>query len=215
MDIGKSFTFIFDDEDWVKQFLIGSLISMIPILNFASLGYVVQLIRNVRDGYEHPLPQWENFSEHFMNGLKLFVGMLVYFIPAFLFICVFVIAMIGLEGMGTGNGEALIVVLAICLSCGMFLLFIFPLLLFPALFAQFAQTDEISSLFRFGEIMALISQNLANYLIVLAITFVALDIIAPFGAILCFVGFIFAKWWAYLVFGNLTGQLIQENVAYE
>ena len=211
MDIGKSFTFVFDDEDWIKQFLIGCLIAAVPIVNFACLGYVAQLIRNVRDGYEHPLPQWENFGEYFVDGLKLVVGMFVYFIPAFLLLCVFSVVMIGLEEMG--GGEDLVFILAMCANCGMILLFIFPALLFPALFAQFAQTGEISSMFKFSEITSLISQNLTNYFIVLAITFVALNIIAPFGLILCFFGIFITQWWAYLVFGNLTGQLIQENIA--
>ena len=50
MDIGLSFSYMFEDKDWIKKILIGGLISLIPIVNFAALGYVVQLVRNTRDG---------------------------------------------------------------------------------------------------------------------------------------------------------------------
>ena len=56
MDYGKSFTFLFEDDNWISKFAIGVVITLIPIVNFATYGYVIQLLQNVRDGQERPLP---------------------------------------------------------------------------------------------------------------------------------------------------------------
>jgi len=47
MDIGKAFSFVTEDSDALKKILIGGIISMIPIVNFAAMGYIVEVIRRV------------------------------------------------------------------------------------------------------------------------------------------------------------------------
>jgi len=47
MNIGKSFSFMFEDKQWVSKLGLGALITFIPILNFAWTGYMVGVIRNV------------------------------------------------------------------------------------------------------------------------------------------------------------------------
>ncbi|PWH20913.1 MAG: hypothetical protein DDG58_00470, partial [Ardenticatenia bacterium] len=84
MDIGIAFSYMFQDRDWLKKILIGGVISLIPIVNFAALGYVVQLVRNVRDGQDLPLPEWDQFGEYFVSGLYLFLVYVVYAIPIIL-----------------------------------------------------------------------------------------------------------------------------------
>ena len=76
MDYGKSFTFVFEDEKWISKFAVGVLITLVPILNFATYGYVIQLLKNVRDGEEKPLPEWDDFGKFFVDGLKFLAGYL-------------------------------------------------------------------------------------------------------------------------------------------
>ncbi|MCK4900594.1 MAG: hypothetical protein KAS38_17565, partial [Anaerolineales bacterium] len=63
MDIGKSFTFSFEDKDWITKYLLGALISAIPILNFAWMGYMIELIVNVADDVPSPLPDWSDLGD--------------------------------------------------------------------------------------------------------------------------------------------------------
>jgi len=35
MNFGKSFTYMFEDTNWVSKFLIGIVISVVPVLNIA------------------------------------------------------------------------------------------------------------------------------------------------------------------------------------
>jgi hypothetical protein len=215
MDIGKSFSFVFDDEDWLKLLIIGGLIFLIPIVNFAGLGYLVQVIRNVRDGHERPLPTWDNFGEFFMEGLKVFVGLLVWFSPLIVLACVFGGAMgvmgAAAEEMSSSDVESAMGLLFICFQCGIFIFALLPYLFFPALFGRFAETGEISSMLRFGEIFSFIRQNTTDYIIVLLLSGAVLYFIAPLGLIACFVGVILTQWWGYLVFGHLTGQLLRQG----
>ena len=58
MDIGRSFSYILEDEDWWKKVLIGGLLTLIPIIGpFYGLGYLLEAIKNVISGREVPLPE--------------------------------------------------------------------------------------------------------------------------------------------------------------
>ena len=49
MDIGRSFTYMFDDEKWLSKILIGGIINMVPILNFASWGDMLEATENTAE----------------------------------------------------------------------------------------------------------------------------------------------------------------------
>src|SRR5690349_4742188 len=85
MDFMRALQYAFDDEEWGSKFLIGAFLSMVPILNFASLGYLVQIIRNVSEGQAQPLPKWENITDLLIKGLYVFIAEVAYFfLPAML-----------------------------------------------------------------------------------------------------------------------------------
>ncbi len=50
MDIGKAFSFVFEDEKWVSKVLLGGLFFCIPIINFAVIGYMIKVAQNVAQG---------------------------------------------------------------------------------------------------------------------------------------------------------------------
>jgi hypothetical protein len=207
MDYGKSFTFVFEDEKWISKFAVGVLITLVPIVNFATYGYMVQLLKNVRDGQEDPLPEWDDFGKFFLDGLKFLAGYLVYLIPVILLSLITIpVAMAADSGGGSGDFLAMTM---ICISCLVILLSLLPMLLYPALYIQYAKGDKISDMFRLDEMWDLFKANSANYIIVLLIIFFVLTFIASFGLVLCFVGILLTAWWAQLVAAHLMGQLAQ------
>ncbi len=213
MDIGRSFTFVFDDEAWLKKLVVGGLIAFIPIVNFAAMGYVVQLVRNVRDNAPHPLPDWDNFGQYFSDGLKLLVAFIVYSLPMLLVLCAFGGLSVAM-GSASNNSNSLggaFAVVAIGLECIMFILMLIPVVFMPAIFARLADEGTIGATLRFGEVFGFITSNLGNYIIVLLLSFAVMYMVAPLGVIACLVGVLFTQWWAYLVFGHLTGQLARNN----
>ena len=87
MDYNRAFRYIFDDKDWVSKIGLGLLIQMVPILNFAWVGYQVQIVRNVRRNETIILPTWDDLGKKFMDGLMLTLAGMVYALPILLIAC--------------------------------------------------------------------------------------------------------------------------------
>jgi len=212
MDIGSSFTYMFEDEDWIKKILIGGLVALIPIVNFAAIGYLVQIIRNVRDGQTLPLPEWDQFGRYFMDGLWVFLILLVWSLPI-----IFLACLQGVGGAVLAENEDLMAaygILSACFGCLMALWGIVVGIASPAIMIRYAEVGEFMAGFRFGEVFSLIRANIGSYLIVVLLIWLA-GFIASFGVILCVVGVIFTQFWSYLVSGNLMGQLAAQQQSSE
>lgn len=208
MDIGSSFTYMFQDKDWIKKILIGGVVGFIPIVNFAAWGYVVQIIRNVRDGQTLPLPEWDEFGKYFVDGLWIFLIFLVWLIPIFVVAC---LSAIGAAAVGNGGDlEGAYGVVSACFSCLMVLWGFVIAAASPGIMIRFAESGQFNAGFQFGEIFSFISANVGNYIIVIILVWVA-GLIASLGVILCVIGVIFTQFWSYLVAGNLMGQLAAED----
>jgi hypothetical protein len=79
MDVRQALTFIFKDEEWIKKVLLGIVISLVPIFGqFALMGYMLVIIRNVKSGDPRPLPDWSEAVQYFVEGLKMWVVNMVY-----------------------------------------------------------------------------------------------------------------------------------------
>ena len=215
MDIGKSFTYVFEDPKWIMKVLIGGIVLLIPIVNFAVYGYMLTTLKNVADGQPTPLPEWGDFGAHFMKGLYAVIGVLVYFLPAILvYCCVFALGfgMTAVTGGGGGRDASGAVgsvfgIVILCLQC---ILGIYSLVAGLTLYApltRFAMSaNQLSIFWDFRGNFAFIQKNMSNYIIALLIALVA-SFVAGFGVILCVVGALFTYFWATLVAANVFGQL--------
>ncbi len=213
MDIGSSFSYMFQDEDWIKKILIGGVVGLIPIVNFAAIGYMIQVIRNVRDGQALPLPEWDQFGKFFVDGLWIFLIFLVWAIPIIFVAC--------LQGIGTAvlaeaseDAANAFGVVSACFSCLMALWGLVMAAVGPAILVRYSEVGEFMAGFQFSEIFDIIRANVGNYIIVILLIWVA-SFVASFGVILCVIGIIFTQFWSYLVTGNLLGQLVSQEQATE
>ena len=206
MNIGSAFTYMFDDENWIKKILIGGVVAIIPIVNFAALGYLIQVIRNVRDGQPLPLPEWDQFGKYFMDGLWIFLIILVYMIPIILLACLQGIGGAVVAGADNENAASAFGIISTCFSCLTALWGILVGILIPAILIRYAEVGEFMAGFRFSEVFGVVTANVGSYVIVLLLMWVA-SFVGELGVILCVVGIIFTAFWANLVSGNLLGQL--------
>ncbi len=221
MDIGKAFTYVFEDPNWIMKVLIGGIVLLIPIVDFAVYGYMLTTLKNVADGQPNPLPEWSDFGAHFMKGLYAIVGILVYFLPAIVIYCCIVALSIGAgaAASSTGGQDAgntlggIIGLVTLCLNCLVGLYALIAGLTLYAPLTRFAMSqNQLSIFWDFRGNFAFIQRNLTNYIIALLVAFVA-SFVAEFGLILCIVGVLFTMFWAQLVTAFLFGQLWKNQTA--
>ena len=62
------------------KFLIGGLLSFVPIVNIFAFGYLYRLSRAVRKSGQPVLPAWHDWSGLFLDGLRFTVVWLVYWL---------------------------------------------------------------------------------------------------------------------------------------
>lgn len=211
MDYGKSFTYMFEEDNWITKFLIGIVVNIIPIVNFAAMGYVLEIVKNVRDGSQQPLPEWDDFGGLFINGIKFLLGTLVYALPAIL-VSFLAVPFAMLAGEEPGALFGLGITAVTCLVTAFAFL---PLVLMPALMTQYARRDRIGDMFAFGEMWQMIKADIATYIIILLFLFFVLSFIAGIGFIACGIGAFFTGWYAYLIGGHITGQFAAQQPGVE
>ncbi len=62
---------------WAK-ILVGTCLSLIPVMHFFALGYIYRFTLQIRQGYRIELPEWDNWKDLFLDGLKFFLLLLVW-----------------------------------------------------------------------------------------------------------------------------------------
>ena len=171
MNVEQSFTYPFEDKEWISKLGLGALISMVPILNFAWSGYLVGILRNMMNHVVEPLPAWDDLGKKFSDGLILFVAGLIYALPIVipLLLPLVVTALSGLSS-GIRNMQDIMrsiteagSVLLLCLSCLVILYGILLSILYPAILVMFAREGTFVSCFKLPEAFALVKNNAAAF----------------------------------------------------
>ena len=225
MDIGKAFSYPFEDDEWLSKLFLGAIVSAVPILNFAWTGYTVDIVRNVSDGVSLPLPDWSEFGDKFVKGFLIWAAGFIYSLPALIIACL-PLGFLAIPALAedsnlsdtfflvfTGVG-----IFLICLIVLYLLVFSFY---FPAVYINFARKGTFGSCFEIGEIIKIVSENTSEYLTAWLISIVGAILvgiiiavaIGLLGWILC-IGWIIA-WlisaigsvYMYVIFSHLFGQV--------
>jgi len=181
MDIGKSFSFPFEDRQWISKLGLGAVIAMVPILNFAWTGYMVDLIRNVMNGVQEPLPNWDDIGKKFTDGLILTLASLVYSLPMLIVICLPMSIMIVpaiLSGSGDMEEIAQAIagvgsVLFLCLLCVFIIYALVLSVIYPAILVVFSREGTFASCFKFREVFDLIGKNTSFFFTAWGVSFAA------------------------------------------
>ena len=73
LDLVKAIKAPFSGQDWIKKLIIGGILFIIPIVNFAMVGYVIKYLKklgyNPRTDYYGNVNYWK---EWFENDVKKF-----------------------------------------------------------------------------------------------------------------------------------------------
>ena len=198
MDFGKIFGFIFKDNDWIKKVLIGGLLYLIPVVGACfPIGYFLSHYKNMKEGRDLPLPEWDEIGEKFMIGLKMLVVYLVYTLPLILlWLLTFLASFLFLA---RGKNETLGGILIAVFYLLILLYYLLLGIILPAIVMMFAENFQISDGFKLGEIFGLVKSNLKEFLMLFLIL-IASSIFASLGIILCGIGVIFTSFIAFGIY---------------
>jgi Protein of unknown function (DUF4013) len=228
MDFGKAFTFMFDDPNWLRKLGIGTLVGLLGIMLMPILigviplimvvGYTLDALRNVADGKEFPMPEWNDWGGFLVRGLKLTIAFVVWSLPIFIIMIPLFIGT-ALTGNQNGGGTAFGVLLISCSSCLLLMWGLFFLLISPAIYIRLSVTGRLGAAFELGKLWSLTRDNLGNVILALVLTFIAgliAAVIGSLGMLLLCVGFLvtapLATLWQYLVQAHLFGQIGRHSV---
>jgi hypothetical protein len=216
MEIGKSLTFVFEDERWVPKLVIAAAIQLLgiigavvvigPILSSALImGYMVAITRNVQLGVARPLPEWDNWGELLVDGLKLLVALVLWTLPVLVLFFPLIAATI-LSGSSDEAG-GIIALASLCLSCVAALWALVYILVQPVITARLAATGSLADAVSPGGVLAFTRDHLANVIVVVVVMLLVHLVAGIVGLMLCLVGVLVTAPWAYMVQGHLSGLL--------
>ena len=204
IDFGRPFTYVFEDPEWIVKVVIGGLMYILSIFLigiFFIFGYCARLTRNVADGAARPLPQWDDWGNDLVEGLKLFVIVLIYYAPVMI---IFMVAMGGMAMLGAiaddTGADGVAAVAGGMFSIGMCLLYVLALavaVILPAALTLAVMRRSFAAAFDFRAVFAYMGQNGTNYILAIVVHFVA-GFLAQFGVILLCIGLLFTAFWAQL-----------------
>ncbi len=228
MDIGKALTFYTEDERWVEKLAIGTGVLLISTIlstilvgvlgYFIVLGYCIRLMNNVKNGVTPVLPEWDQWGDDLVRGVKLFVVQFVWSLPL---IVVMVPLFVGaaMADSSQSGSEFFGTVLILCGSCLAFLYGIFLFLVQPGFTVAFAEREEISDGLQVTKIwnwtMERIGQVALVMIVILVAGFIVQTVAFIAGILLCLVGLVvtvpLGQLIVYLFTYHLYGQLAQEG----
>lgn len=211
MDIGKSFSYVFEDPNWASKIVIGGILAIIPVVGwFLVMGYMIAVARNVIQGNPQPLPEWSDFGQLFLDGIYGFVIGFAYVLPIVIVACFMFLPASLIASPDNGAGRALFTLASCCFSAFALIYGILVGWFFiPAALGRYADTNDLSSALRLGEVLDISRADPVAFLIALLISWVA-GFVASFGIIICCIGVIFTAFYAQCVTGHIYGQAYVE-----
>ncbi len=165
MDVGKAFTYWYKDPKWTTKLLLGAVISIVPILNFAWAGYTNEIIRRVTRDDSDPLPNWDDLGKFFMQGLILVIAGLIYALPIVLLSLIYIPIVLSTEGIDSDTASALLSGTGLILACCMTLYGVLLSFFLPAMQVNYSRKETFGACFAIGEITKLVTANFGNYFI--------------------------------------------------
>jgi hypothetical protein len=205
MDFGLAFSYVFEDEDWLKKLALASLLCLTGIGIIPVLGWGLEVMRRVIKGEPEPLPDWSEFGQYFVKGLLIALLGFIYSLPMIIVGSCNAGAGTLLTNTGEDFAVTAIWILTTCLSCLYVIYGVGISLIFPAALGNFAASGEFKSVFKFGEIFRIVRANFGNYALVF-LGLILSDIIVPLGVVACGIGIFVTTAYAILFNSHLMGQ---------
>ena len=205
MDVGRSFSFVFQDPKWVSKLAIGALMVLIPIFGWlVFFGYTMQVARRIAlTGTDLPLPEWDDFGALFVDGWRAFAVYVMWSLP--LIVISFGSSVYRFVVDDESDG------LSLALGCLQLpLTFAFGVAT-PAAITREAVEGRFSAGLEVGRVLQIVRTRLGDYVVIAVMIFIG-AFLAAFGLIALCVGILVTFALYYLFLGHLYGQAYRRAV---
>ena len=200
MDIGSAFTFVTQDEDWIKKILIAAVLTMFGIAGFIVMGWAMEIARRVINEEEELLPDWDDFGKYAINGLKYIVVVFVYALPLIL-----ISACGGIVGAFTADDyQNVSTIITICSSLLTFVLALLVAFIAVPAFGILAETGDIGTAIK--EAFPTFRLNIGGFILAALVAGIVISVLSTVGLILCVIGTFFTTAYGNAFMGHLYGQ---------
>jgi hypothetical protein len=212
VDFGRAFQFFFEDPEWQKKLLTGSLFALLSLLLVGLpflAGYSMEVLRRTARGEARPLPEWDDYGKYFMDGLQMIGLYLCYFFGAML-IPGAIGCVAAVVGGAAGDAGGALAGLGLVFAYGLMLLVTLTLAVyFPAAFVRMTVLGRFGAGFEVRENVDLIKRGPGNYFIALAL-YIVTQLIA--GALFyCCIPYFPALFWSFCVVGWAMGDVVRRD----
>lgn len=172
MNIGRAFGFVFQDPRWFSKLAVAALMLLVPVIGWILLwGYGLRIIRAVVAQTDVPLPEWNNWSELFADGLR---ALLVVVAWSFLPTAVFLLPRFVIDAE---TGEWLIPALSLALN-------LVVGVVTAAAVSRVAMTRSFVAGIEGGPVLRLVGRGIGDYLLVfLIVALLALGVACVGGVV--------------------------------
>ena len=174
MDYGSAFVHMFSYEGWGKKLVLGVAMSLTPVLGpIVLMGWALDVLRNMAKGDANPLPAWtgDDFARWLGRGLGLSVAVLTFLLPVIVVLMIiYVCGFIGVAVIG-GDSDGLSTAYGLCMACLGFILYFLVGLGALVVFVRYASTDRLDVGLDYAKTFQLVSQNIAQLLIIVILVF--------------------------------------------
>jgi len=197
IDIGKALSFPTRSSNWKSKIIIGTVLTLVPIINFSSLGYIYKIYKAVLNREKLELPEWGDWRHLFLVGLRLAIIAFIYFIIPFVITAMGAGIIVFSSVIDPAAGSIGISIFIAGCALALFGLFLWLAvsLALPMALAHYAKSEEkFRSIFKLGDIMASIAKArdyMLAFVIVLGVMIILFIIVVTFIALIQSVGLFF------------------------
>jgi hypothetical protein len=218
IDFARAFAFVPEDPDWIRKILIGGAFTLACAILIGIpwvFGYASRTFRKVAAGAARPLPEWDDLSGIFEEGLRLALAYLVHGLGVAVIFGVFAAVLLAPMFMLSSSPERASDALGFAGAAGILVLYasvavvgIALAVYLPSALARASLAARFGAAFELRENLAFIRDNLGSYALAL-VGYLVASFLSQFGFLLCCVGVFPAAFWSHLVLAHAMGDLVR------
>jgi hypothetical protein len=186
--LSSLFSFPFRGPNWKQKLMLGSVMTFLslPLLWIPAVftaGYIARILRQGLNNQELHLPEWDDWSQLFYDGLRITAASLVFFLPLIvIFMASYAVLMLSpflafsMSDAGVQPNFAPTFALITTFASSMGMLLVMPLsliisMLLPVAITHMIACDSFSAAFDLRRWWPVLRHNLGEFFLITAITF--------------------------------------------